>query len=141
MAVYGPVRHQTNIIWTEARSSKKYYMDRSFWGPYNIFLVTDRSIYCHMTLSAMNYLLCILLLPLFNIYCYRWIKFLIYLNLHDYWFYNGFEYYSICHLNWHGSGYNIFSENIYLPVNCIYKIFSGWVGWFINQRRKWYYIP
>ena len=29
---------------------------RSF-GPYNIFLVTDRSIYCHMTLSAMNYLL------------------------------------------------------------------------------------
>ena len=29
---------------------------RSF-GPYNIFLVTDRSIYCHMTLSAMSYLL------------------------------------------------------------------------------------
>jgi hypothetical protein len=29
---------------------------RSF-GPYNIFLVTDRSIYCHMTFSAMNYLL------------------------------------------------------------------------------------
>ena len=29
---------------------------RSF-GPYNIFLVTDRSMYCHMTLSAMNYLL------------------------------------------------------------------------------------
>ena len=27
------------------------------WSPYNIFLVTDRSIYCHMTLSAMNYLL------------------------------------------------------------------------------------
>ena len=26
MAVYGPVRHQ-----------KKYYMDRSFWGPFNIF--------------------------------------------------------------------------------------------------------
>ena len=27
------------------------------FDPYNIFLVTDRSIYCHMTLSAMNYLL------------------------------------------------------------------------------------
>jgi hypothetical protein len=36
MAVYGPVRHQKNIIWTEA----------------NIFLVTDRSIYCHMTLDS-----------------------------------------------------------------------------------------
>ena len=42
------------------------YMDRSVtkqilygprFGPYNIFLVTDRSIYCHITLSAMNYLL------------------------------------------------------------------------------------
>jgi hypothetical protein len=50
-------------IWT-GPSPKKYYMDlRSFgpytasFGPYNIFLVTDRSIYCHMTLSAMNYLL------------------------------------------------------------------------------------
>jgi hypothetical protein len=42
-------------IWT-GPSPKKYYMDLSF-GPYNIFLVTDRSIYCHMTLSAMNYLL------------------------------------------------------------------------------------
>ena len=38
-------------IWT-GQSPKKYYI-----GPYNIFLVTDRSIYCHMTLSAMNYLL------------------------------------------------------------------------------------
>ena len=37
-------------------SPKKYYMDRSFWGPYNLFLVTDRSIYCHMTRSDMNYL-------------------------------------------------------------------------------------
>ena len=46
MAVYGPVRHQ-----------KKYYMDLRSFGPYNIFLVTDRSIYCHLTLSAMNYLL------------------------------------------------------------------------------------
>ena len=26
-------------------------------GPYNIVLVTDRSIYCHMTRSDMNYLL------------------------------------------------------------------------------------
>ena len=74
MAVYGPVRHQKNIIWTEAsevhiiflwghmavygpvRHKKKYYMDRSL-GPYNISLVTDRSIYCHMTRSDMNYLL------------------------------------------------------------------------------------
>jgi hypothetical protein len=40
MAVYGPVRHQKNIIWTEASD---LYMD---W-----------SIYCHMTRSDMNYLL------------------------------------------------------------------------------------
>ena len=38
-------------------SPKKYYMDFRSFGPYNMFLVTDRSIYCHMTLSAMNYLL------------------------------------------------------------------------------------
>jgi hypothetical protein len=64
MAVYGPVRHQKNIICTEAYGSiwagpspKKYYMDRSFRGPYNISLVTDRSIYWHMTRSDMNYLL------------------------------------------------------------------------------------
>ena len=42
-------------IWTGPQPNK-YYMDWSL-GPYNIFLVTDRSIYCHMTLSAMNYLL------------------------------------------------------------------------------------
>jgi hypothetical protein len=42
--------------WT-GRSPKKYYMDLRSFGPYNIYLVTDRSIYCHMTLSAMNYLL------------------------------------------------------------------------------------
>ena len=42
-------------IWTGPSPQK--YMDRSFWGPYNIFLVTDRSIYCHMTRSDMNYLL------------------------------------------------------------------------------------
>jgi hypothetical protein len=46
MTVYGPVRHP-----------KKYYMDLRSFGPYTIFFVTDRSIYCHMTLSAMNYLL------------------------------------------------------------------------------------
>jgi len=38
---------------------KKYNIASSscHFGSYNIFLVTDRSIYCHMTLSAMNYLL------------------------------------------------------------------------------------
>ena len=46
MAVYGPVCHQN-----------KYYIDLRSFGPYNIFWVTDRSIYCHMTLSAMSYLL------------------------------------------------------------------------------------
>jgi hypothetical protein len=44
--VYGPVRLQKNIIWIEASD-----------GPYNNFLVTDQSIYCHMTRSDMNYLL------------------------------------------------------------------------------------
>jgi hypothetical protein len=54
-------------IWT-GPSPKKYYMDlRSSFGPYTIFLVTDRSISCHMTLSAMNYLLCI-----FNFVIYAW---------------------------------------------------------------------
>ena len=43
-------------IWT-GPSPKQYFMDLRNFGPYNIFLVTDRSIYCHMTLSAMNYLL------------------------------------------------------------------------------------
>ena len=43
-------------IWT-GPSPKKYYMDLRSFGPYDIFLVTDRSIYCHITLSAMNYLL------------------------------------------------------------------------------------
>jgi hypothetical protein len=50
MVVYGSVRQQNNIIWTEAseavygpvRHQKKYYMDRSF---------------CHMIRSDMNYLL------------------------------------------------------------------------------------
>jgi hypothetical protein len=53
MAVYGSY----GSIWT-GPSPKKYYMDLRSFGPYNIFLVTDQSIYCHMTLSAMNYLLC-----------------------------------------------------------------------------------
>ena len=43
-------------IWT-GPTPKKYYMDLRSFDPYTIFLVTDRSIYCHMTLSAMNYLL------------------------------------------------------------------------------------
>ena len=55
MAVYGPVRHKKNI-WTEAVPWTICY----FFGPYYIFLVTDRSIYCHMTLSAMKYLLFII---------------------------------------------------------------------------------
>ena len=47
------------------------YMDRSVtkkysFGPYNIFWVTGRSIYCHMTLSAMNYLLYISFLKHFK---------------------------------------------------------------------------
>ena len=50
MAVYGPVRHPKNII-CPVRHQKNIIC------PYNIFLVTDRSIYCHMTLSAMNYFL------------------------------------------------------------------------------------
>ena len=40
-------------IWTGPSPN----MDLRSFGPYNILLVTDRSIYCHMTLSAMNYLL------------------------------------------------------------------------------------
>jgi hypothetical protein len=44
-------------IWT-GPSPKQYYMDLRSFGLYNMFLVTDRSIYCHMTPSAMNYLLC-----------------------------------------------------------------------------------
>ena len=43
-------------IWT-GPSPKKYYMDLRSFGPYKNVLVTDRSLYCHMTLSAMNYLL------------------------------------------------------------------------------------
>ena len=43
-------------IWT-GPSPKKYYMDLRSFGPYDIFWVTHRFIYCHITLSAMNYLL------------------------------------------------------------------------------------
>jgi hypothetical protein len=62
-------------IWISP-SPKKYYMDRSFWGPYNIFLVTDRSIYCHMTLSAMHYLLYnAFLMDAERLFCMgKWIK-------------------------------------------------------------------
>ena len=34
-------------IWT-GPSLKKYYMDLRTFGPYNFFLVTDLSIYCHI---------------------------------------------------------------------------------------------
>ena len=50
-------------IWT-GPSPNKYYMDLRSFGPYNILLVTDRSIYCHMTPSAMNYLLSTLVMHL-----------------------------------------------------------------------------
>ena len=43
-------------IWT-GPSPNKYYMDLRSSGSYNISLVTDRYIYCHMTLSAIHYLL------------------------------------------------------------------------------------
>ena len=43
-------------IWT-GPSPNKYYMNLRSFGLYNIFWVTDRSIYCQMTISAMNYLL------------------------------------------------------------------------------------
>jgi hypothetical protein len=43
--LYGS-RHQMHMIWTSEASVQIIF-----------FLVTDRSIYCHMTLSAMNYLL------------------------------------------------------------------------------------
>jgi hypothetical protein len=46
MAVYGPVSQQQNIIWTEASEVHIIF-----------FFVMDRSIYCHMTRSDMNYLL------------------------------------------------------------------------------------
>jgi hypothetical protein len=49
------VNQMTFLVYIECSSHFGSY-GRSF-GPYNILLVTDRSIYCHMTLSAMNYLL------------------------------------------------------------------------------------
>ena len=51
--IKGPLE---DIIQEIYGSAIGFSLFRSF-GPYNIFLVTDRSIYCHMTLSAMNYLL------------------------------------------------------------------------------------
>ena len=50
------------VIWQnmDRYVTNKYYMDLRSFGPYTIFLVTERSIYCHVTLSAMNYLLYIL---------------------------------------------------------------------------------
>ena len=46
------------VIWQYMdRSVTKKILNGPSFGPYTICLVTDRSIYCHMTLSAMNYLL------------------------------------------------------------------------------------
>ena len=47
------------VIWQymDRSVTKKILYGPSSFGPYNIFGVTNRSIYCHMTLSAMNYLL------------------------------------------------------------------------------------
>jgi hypothetical protein len=48
------------VIWQymdRSVTKKNLYGPLRSFGPYSIFLVTDRSIYCHMTLSAMNYLL------------------------------------------------------------------------------------
>jgi len=47
-------------LWT-GLSRQKYYVDLSYglqlrFGPYNELGVTNRSINCHLTLSAMNYL-------------------------------------------------------------------------------------
>jgi hypothetical protein len=55
-------------IWT-GPSTKKLYMGLRSFCPYNIFLVTDWSIYCHMTLSAMNYLLYYTRLPHYIMWC------------------------------------------------------------------------
>jgi hypothetical protein len=93
-------------------------------------------IYVTISLYSSSSIIQYRLLPMnqiFNIFKLTWL----------YWFHNGFEDYSICHLNWQFSGYNILSiyMYIYLPINFIYEIFSGWVRWFINQCRKYYYIP
>ena len=57
---------QVNSKWFMALRVIWQYMDRSVTkkilygpkrGPYKMFLVTDRSIYCHITRSDMNYLL------------------------------------------------------------------------------------
>ena len=57
------------VIWQymDRSVTKQYYMDLRTFGPYNIFLVTDQSIYRHMTLSAMNYLL--------YMYCFQKFRF------------------------------------------------------------------
>ena len=54
--LYEPQASEVHIIFFGWRTGP-YTAIWPFWGPYNIFLVTDRSIYCHMTFSAMNYLL------------------------------------------------------------------------------------
>jgi hypothetical protein len=59
-----------NIFWVTDRF---IYCHMTSFGPYNIFLVTDLSIYCHMTLSAMNYLLYMLssVCCLLNVFVYK----------------------------------------------------------------------
>jgi hypothetical protein len=69
-------------IWTGP--SPKKYMDLRSFGPYNIFLVMDRSIYCHMTLSAMNYLLYIYIYTF--IYCHMTLSamnYFLYIYIHQ----------------------------------------------------------
>ena len=64
------------VIWQymDRSVTKKILYDLRSFSPYNIFLVTDRSIYCHMTLSAMNYLLYITLyvfiFPIWSLFSY-----------------------------------------------------------------------
>jgi hypothetical protein len=66
------------VIWQymdRSVTKKIFYMDLRSFGPYNIFLVTDRSIHCHMPLSAMNYLLYITYLWLVGVsvwYIKKW---------------------------------------------------------------------
>ena len=57
--VYGPARylHYLRKKYNIANTSSHFGSYGSSLGPYTIFFVTDRSIDCNVTLSAMNYLL------------------------------------------------------------------------------------
>ena len=65
-------------------------------------------IYVTISLYSSSSIIQYRLLPnqIFNIFKLAWL----------YWFHNGFEDYSICHLNWQCSGYNILSVYIYIYV-------------------------